>query len=520
MSNYKIKDRQLSEDFVLPVEKGGRVNPNLLHNWYFGNPVNRNGKTEYNKSGWNIDRWYASISTGGSVNLIDDAIQIIGGTNNTSFRQYVDVPIAEAYTCSFLCEITGGMAYMQTFYTDGTAGKYIYTASNGLFSFTDTSQKQINRVQFGVEAGVTLTLYACKLELGDTQTLAHQNEEGNWVLNEIPDFGEQYAICCQYDKTSGEYLGLTPEAIGARPSTWMPSANDVGALKVYTSFSELGLSEATATAKSVVNAMANNSILLVSCSLTPTDTALKFPVRYGLFRVIKVSNYYAEFSYNGNSGGNLSGSYGIPYVGFYNEASGNAPWTGWVELPDASKFLPLDGSVPMSGDLKFGNGTGKIASNVDLSILSHNNKDGSSSYISIEDEANGVLATRLKYVHKGTGYPIFGKHNTELLASTIQSLIGSGAINVPAVKSVQRGVITIAKGSVSGSATISSVNTSKAVVVFGGFGMNYEDSMSYSAFDQSHPYLTLTSATQVTASRNASISTIVVKVPYQVIEYT
>lgn len=229
MSNYKIKDRQLSEDFVLPVEKGGRVNPNLLHNWYFGNPVNRNGKTEYNKSGWNIDRWYASISTGGSVNLIDDAIQIIGGTNNTSFRQYVDVPIAEAYTCSFLCEITGGMAYMQTFYTDGTAGKYIYTASNGLFSFTDTSQKQINRVQFGVEAGVTLTLYACKLELGDTQTLAHQNEEGNWVLNEIPDFGEQYAICCQYDKTSGEYLGLTPEAIGARPSTWMPSANDVGA---------------------------------------------------------------------------------------------------------------------------------------------------------------------------------------------------------------------------------------------------------------------------------------------------
>lgn len=130
-----------------------------------------------------------------------------------------------------------------------------------------------------------------------------------------------------------------------------PTASDVGALKVYTSFSELGLSEATATAKSVVNAMANNSILLVSCTLTPTDTALKFPIRYGLFRVIKVSNYYAEFSYNGNSGSNLSGSYGIPYVGFYNEASGNAPWTGWVELPDASKFLPLDGSVAMSGNL-------------------------------------------------------------------------------------------------------------------------------------------------------------------------
>lgn len=36
---------------------------------------------------------------------------------------------------------------------------------------------------------------ALKLELGDHQTLAHQDENGNWVLNEIPDYGEQLARC-------------------------------------------------------------------------------------------------------------------------------------------------------------------------------------------------------------------------------------------------------------------------------------------------------------------------------------
>lgn len=181
--------------------------------------------------------------------------------------------------------------------------------------------------------------------------------------------------------------------------------------------------------------------------------------------------------------------------------------------------LPLDGSVPMSGDLKFGNGTGKIASNVDLSILSHNNKDGSSSYISIEDEANGVLATRLKYVHKGTGYPIFGKHNTELLASTIQSLIESGAINVPAVKSVQRGIITWdTKNAISASATISSVNTAKSVVIYTGWepiaSNVYLNSLNV-------PMLVLTDSTTVTASVSMSNTNAggTIDVPFQVIEF-
>ena len=41
------------------------------------------------------------------------------------------------------------------------------------------------------------TLLAVKLELGTEQTLAHQ-ENGVWVLNEIPDYGEQLRRCQRY----------------------------------------------------------------------------------------------------------------------------------------------------------------------------------------------------------------------------------------------------------------------------------------------------------------------------------
>ena len=42
-----------------------------------------------------------------------------------------------------------------------------------------------------------MDVLACKAELGSQQTLAHQ-ENGVWVLNEIPDYGEQLARCQRY----------------------------------------------------------------------------------------------------------------------------------------------------------------------------------------------------------------------------------------------------------------------------------------------------------------------------------
>lgn len=46
-------------------------------------------------------------------------------------------------------------------------------------------------------SGARFKVSAAKLELGDTQTLAHQ-DAGNWMLNEVPDYGEQLRRCQRY----------------------------------------------------------------------------------------------------------------------------------------------------------------------------------------------------------------------------------------------------------------------------------------------------------------------------------
>jgi len=41
-------------------------------------------------------------------------------------------------------------------------------------------------------------IIAAKFEIGDTQTLAHQDADGNWVLNDVPDYGPELAKCQRY----------------------------------------------------------------------------------------------------------------------------------------------------------------------------------------------------------------------------------------------------------------------------------------------------------------------------------
>ena len=53
-------------------------------------------------------------------------------------------------------------------------------------------------VQLGIKRNSSYKLVAIKLEVGDTQTLAHQNEYGEWVLNEIPDYAEELWKCQRY----------------------------------------------------------------------------------------------------------------------------------------------------------------------------------------------------------------------------------------------------------------------------------------------------------------------------------
>lgn len=97
------------------------------------------------------------------------------------------------------------------------------------------------------------------------------------------------------------------------------------------------------------------------------------------------------------------------------------------------------------------------------------------------------------------------------LVSSLQTKLNA---TVTCVKSVQRGIITIESNSSSGYASISSVNLSKAIVIYGGSTVG-NSSNNYSVYWDVRLVLTSTNVMAYRAS-NYSVS---VTVPFQVIEF-
>lgn len=198
----------------------------------------------------------------------------------------------------------------------------------------------------------------------------------------------------------------------------------------------------------------------------------------------------------------------------------------WAVEEKVENKLPLDGSRAMSGAINFAaNGAdfntdswfaiGPINESISL-ISRKNGKNRILCFNNVTDSLTDAL--RLWYYDDGNEHTarIFGEHNTSLLATTIQNLISGGSISM--VKSVQRGIITIAANNTVGAATISSVNTSKAVVLYGGSINNGSDSRSMSSSGYWDVRLILKSATQVEATRRHAAD-FDVYVPYQVLEF-
>jgi hypothetical protein len=188
--------------------RGYHSNSNLLINGDFRKPVNRNGKREYTGVGFTIDR--VKIING-KVKVMDNYLEVTLNAQYSSLSFPLDCfDIGKTYTLSWLLELV----------TSGTVYTEIY--ANGLVGYNDISTQGINILTGGgvvntkitaanlVNAGntpVTLKVYAAKLELGDQQTLAHKDADGNWVPNDPPDYDLQYLLCSQYSPSTGEFVG-------------------------------------------------------------------------------------------------------------------------------------------------------------------------------------------------------------------------------------------------------------------------------------------------------------------------
>ena len=176
---------------------------NLLDNWYFPDPINQRGQTEYATSSSNIygiDRWMLSLV---SLKLIDDGITLQVSTQYDwpSIRQRIEAYehlAGKHLSLSALVRNPHGLKVLVTLKpTNGSGGGFI-TASTAIQS--DEWQLVHSHGVFPESiAAATVMIYAdhptlgtsfdvmaVKLELGDHQTLAHQDASGSWVLNDPP----------------------------------------------------------------------------------------------------------------------------------------------------------------------------------------------------------------------------------------------------------------------------------------------------------------------------------------------
>lgn len=187
-----------------------KPNRNLLDNWYFVGggtngkfPVNQRGQTSYTSLGFTVDRWYMGYVVGSKVlkmELLSDGLQISASMCVDSdvidlHQNLVNGAALEGKTVTGSVLMVDGQLYQATF-------PFLQQAmpiplKQGL-SFISISEQNLIIRSTPIGGSISNSIAAVKLELGSQQTLAHQDEDGNWVLNEIPDYGEELAKCQRY----------------------------------------------------------------------------------------------------------------------------------------------------------------------------------------------------------------------------------------------------------------------------------------------------------------------------------
>lgn len=170
-------------------------------------PINQRGQTNYTGGGnYSIDRWKMASGQSGaaSVEVLSDCVKI-GNTASAGQawvqQRFPNALPAGTYTLSILVKsVTGtvSIGYLDAGGSFGGRVKSIKSAGVTQYPITLTTDGvKIYRVAIHCAASSSVEVIAAKLEVGDTQTLAHQ-ESGAWVLNDLPDFSEELFKCQRY----------------------------------------------------------------------------------------------------------------------------------------------------------------------------------------------------------------------------------------------------------------------------------------------------------------------------------
>lgn len=198
--NAANKDLSNLSDYQRALRNiGGRPNKNLLDNWYFVGggsgygvfPVNQKPRSNPQDGSSIADRW-KSASGDTAYSLEPDGLLCSGGTSFISQK-------SEDYLVDYLHgkRITISSLWLDNYLFSHTwvFDKNQQELANGLFVYIPDLGFIIPR---SIGAGNQKTMVAAKLEKGDKQTLAYQDDAGDWQLLETPNYSAELVRCQQY----------------------------------------------------------------------------------------------------------------------------------------------------------------------------------------------------------------------------------------------------------------------------------------------------------------------------------
>ncbi len=271
-------------------------NTNLLSNWYFADPINQRGKTEYT-GGHTIDRWFAENGDI-VVRVEEDCISITNsGSSDIGIKQILDFAHNGPVTLSILVKEGSGKIFISN-------NAAVDVSGPGLYFVTITNGSTIKSEGFYIRPtiGGYIKPIAVKLECGTQQTLAHQDGSGNWVLNDPPPNKALELLKCQrYQIELSEYstdhgiLGMGASAATETTKVFIfcplpvtmrtkPSVEWSGSLKVIHnagSFEEVEITDIE------VNHINTNGVTLCCTTATPVVPA----TFYMLWRTSDVNSH-------------------------------------------------------------------------------------------------------------------------------------------------------------------------------------------------------------------------------------
>lgn len=245
MTGYRTAAAQDAIDAAQDAQIESISRRNLLDNWYFVGggsqlgygtfPINQKEQTSYSATGVTIDRWRcASASISCTVNSGNNGNVLVKATAaSAQWYQILSNQSGLAGKKVTLSALTATNILVQTTVdipsTIPSGTQTIGTGTgnvNGYALYVRTISGKLAAVVYAGSSFSSdgISLVAVKLEIGSNQTLAHL-EGTSWVLNEIPNYGDELEKCQRYllPVTTNEFFVGTTGESHKNPTFFVPT---------------------------------------------------------------------------------------------------------------------------------------------------------------------------------------------------------------------------------------------------------------------------------------------------------